>query len=192
MSDLQTLRRLERAERTLERLQTVERPMAGGTAFPSTPPTGFLFYRTDLGWLCYYDGTRWLTVHEYEAAFFAGDSIDFTANNASAMIVRNRTDYAPYVTRVALTSRVITTNDANNFWSIVFVGYNLSFGSFTTLVTYTTATDTVNAYTTHESALTVAPANNTHFSISITKAGAAANPGTLRLLPAIFYRLIVT
>lgn len=178
--------------RRVGQTEATEKNFAGGSQFPTGISAGFLFYRTDLGWLCYYDGTRWLTVHEYEAAFFAGDSIDFTANNASAMIVRNRTDYAPYVTRVALTSRVITTNDANNFWSIVFVGYNLSFGAFTTLVTYTTATDTVNAYTTHESALTVAPANNTHFSISITKAGAAANPGTLRLLPAIFYRLIVT
>ncbi len=48
------------------------RDLGSDTAFPvSADITGGLqasdrFFRTDLGWACYYDGARWLTVQEFQ------------------------------------------------------------------------------------------------------------------------------
>ena len=38
---------------------------ARGTSMPSSPATGDRFFRTDLGFECYYDGTRWLTTNVF-------------------------------------------------------------------------------------------------------------------------------
>jgi hypothetical protein len=38
---------------------------AGGTAFPASPATNELYFRTDLGQEFYYDGTRWLSTALY-------------------------------------------------------------------------------------------------------------------------------
>lgn len=39
--------------------------VSAGTSNPGSPSTNDLFYRTDLGRLIFYDGTRWLTVQQY-------------------------------------------------------------------------------------------------------------------------------
>jgi hypothetical protein len=181
--------------RDMDRVQVVERPLSGaGTAFPSSPATGARFFRTDLGLECYYDGTRWLTMHEYALGNFGGNTLntlaDFTASDSFAFLWRLRTQYAPYFTRVAVTTRVSTTNNATNFWTIGFDCYNISFGAGTTIYTFSTAADTVTAYTDHEGApSTPAPANNTHLALSIQK---TLTPGALRILFQAYYRLIIT
>jgi hypothetical protein len=38
----------------------------GGTAFPGSPANNDLYYRTDLDLLFFYDGTRWLSVQQFE------------------------------------------------------------------------------------------------------------------------------
>lgn len=48
--------------------------VSSGSSFPGSPATNSLFYRTDLGQIFYYDGTRWLsqTVFLLQFGFFQG------------------------------------------------------------------------------------------------------------------------
>ena len=170
-----------------------------GTAMPTAGHDGAAvqdgarFFRTDLGFACYYDGTRWLTMHEYSVVpFSAPAGLDFAANDGTALVARLRTDDAPLFTRIAMTTRVLTTNSAVSYWTVLLVGYSITFGSSTTIVNYDTSADTVNAYTSHEGApAVVQPADYTHIALSVTKAGATGTPGTLRVFPSCFYRLII-
>lgn len=183
--------------RDMDQVQVVERPFTGyGSSFPSSPATGRTFFRTDLGFECYYDGTRWLTVHEYSLALAGGNTLntllDFSASDSFAYVMRLRTDYAPYFTRCAITTRVSTTNNGTNNWTVGIDLYNLSFGAGTTIYTFSTGTtpDTAGIYTDHEgNASTPAPSNRTHLALSVQK---TLTPGVLRVLPTIYYRLIVT
>src|SRR3954469_18270944 len=117
MSDpnLSIQRQIQSLQFDVERIRKADTGLSAGTAFPSTPGTNLLFYRSDLGWLCYYDGTRWLTVHEYSAAF---PQTAFTATS-SFVIKPIRQDYAPYITRLSAQLIVLTTNSAINFWTIL-------------------------------------------------------------------------
>ena len=197
MSDpfLSMQRQIQGVQDQIERLRKADAGgLPSGTSFPGSPTTNYLFYRTDLGLVCYYDGTRWLTTTEYTAENFSGNTnstlFDFAASDSFSFLWRFRTQYAPYFTRVAVTTRVATTNNGTNFWTIGFDCYNLSFGAGTTIYTFTTAADTVNAYTDHEGApSTPNPSNNTHLALSVQK---TLTPGTLRVLFRAFYRLIIT
>lgn len=59
-------------------LERVGLPARGAT-FPTSPRLYDLFFRTDRGILYYYDGTRWLTVHEYVATIPRWTGIPATA-----------------------------------------------------------------------------------------------------------------
>lgn len=192
--DEATVRQLLQINQRLTDLERVEGGTASGTSFPSSWPNNVPFLRTDLGFLCYYDGTRWLTVHEYERFLFGGTSantlLDFTASDGFAFLMRLRLDYAPYFTRAAVTTRVSTTNNGSNYWTVSLDTYNLNFGAGTSIYQFNTSADTVNTYTDHEgNPSTPNPSNRHHLVLSVQKSG---SPGTLRCLPAIFYRLIVT
>lgn len=177
------------------------RDLGRGAAFPltATLPGGLAagdrFFRTDLGFLCYYDGTRWLTVHEDSLALFSGGTLntllDFSATDSFAFVMRLRTDYAPYFTRCAITTRVLTTNNGANNWLIGIDAYNTSFSAGTTIYSFSTGTtpDTAATYTDHEGAASVpTPAHRTHLVLSVQKSG---SPGVLRVFPTIFYRLVI-
>jgi hypothetical protein len=163
----------------------VTNPTAAGTAFPTSPAAGDVFFRTDLGWWCYWDGTRWLTAHEL--VYATATVID--TNNGNTNAVPARGDYAPYITRVALTRLVLTTNNGSNFWTIVVRGVNGSVGATTTLRTQSTAADAANAYTVNDAApATATPANRAGFDIAYTKSG---TPGSLIAQATIHTRLII-
>src|SRR5689334_21629200 len=79
-----------------------------GTAFPSSPAVNWRFFRTDLGFACYYDGAQWLSAHEY-----ALQSVPYTPTVPSAAFytvgepanlgyAAPRTDYSLYMTRWVL------------------------------------------------------------------------------------------
>jgi len=167
----------------------VERDLGRGTAFPSTDITlaaDDRFFRTDLGFLCYYDGTRWLTAHEY---VFALPFADYSASDSFANWVRFRTDYNLYATRVTMTTRVSTTNNGTNFWTIAIEGQNQAFSGGTTIYQPTTAADTAGTFTSHETTANVVLTSLAHFNLSVQK---TLTPGTLRISWAVYYRLIIT
>lgn len=189
MSDPVTLRRLTALEKTLGITKTREDPFSKGTAFPASGmPNGSLFFRTDLGWWCYFDGTRWLTCHEYESPHV----LESTAVNGTQAAIRaNGTAYAPYITRVVCVVRVNTTNNGSNFWTIAVRGLSDTQAATTTIHTFTTSGSAVNTFVRGEAnpPTNQTPANYSSFDIALSF-GAGA-PGSINVTTTIYYRLIV-
>lgn len=166
MSDM-IARQLRRTERRVAQTEVSERPIV---------------FRSGIA--AYNDGAQWLSAQEYSITLpFA----DYSASDSFANFVRVRTDFAIYVTRAALTTRVSTTNDASNYWTVAIDCYNLAFGAGTTVYSFTTAADGTS-YTSHESSPNTAPTNHTHVDLSVQKTLA---PGVLRVIWSLYYRLII-
>ena len=160
-----------------------------GTAFPASPATNDRFFRTDLGWLCYYDGTRWLTVHEYTHSTIL--PIGTSVSNAYLATFYQRGGYQPYFTRYAGRRYVQTTNDVSNYWTIAAVLYTQAYGGGTTLDTFSTSADGVLTTTTFDRTPNTAQTNASYglLAISFTKTG---SPGSAFCEMTMSYRLIVT
>lgn len=162
-----------------------------GAAFPANPFLYRPFFRTDLGWLCYWDGTRWLTTHEFPAQFAAQFAIGASSTLTSVEI---RADYSPFVTRATVSERVNTTNDGTNFWQISLRGINVAYGAATTIHTFSTGTmpDTAGTIYQKDSVPTgtQTPSNKARLDVAVTKNSA---PGTLDFYGmTAYYRMIVT
>lgn len=84
-----------------------------GTAFPSSPASGDLFFRTDLGEMCVHDGTRWL-----------GEIQTSTWNGVGGATVNGNSGYLTYLTRdiklvrAKVNTLTLTTNNGSNYWTI--------------------------------------------------------------------------
>src|SRR3954468_23326881 len=118
-----TQRQIQALQDGHERLRKADVGTASGTTFPTSPTTSFVFFRTDLGWACYYDGTRWLTTFTTPISLLPNRST-VAANTIWDTKVRN--DYAVYVEYIALASSVAATNNGTNFWTITIQGVNLA------------------------------------------------------------------
>lgn len=176
------------------------RDLGRGSAFPATDVPGGLqagdrFWRTDLGWACYYDGARWLTTHEYVAPLndyvFSVAAGAAYAGGVPQSIGRalTRTDYTLYITRFVLYATASVLQTAINNWRISFQS---NFGG-TTNAQYNTNGQAAGALV-----LTEIPVG------SITQNGAGSSetrvlvdvkngaPGTLIVEAAMYYRLIIT
>lgn len=183
---IEVIRKIEDLGRRLRRMEAAENGVASGGAFPTGIATGFLFFRTDLGWLCSYDGARWLTAHEVAHPITIWTTYTVNTNLDTVL----RTDVAPYVTRVAVVTYVATTNTGANYWSATLQGVNGNQTAGTTVLAFTTASDPVDTFTTHEAAAsTPNPSNRTYWRLALSKTGA---PGTLYINAVVYYRSIVT
>jgi hypothetical protein len=159
----------------------------GGTAFPGSPSAGDRFYRTDLNMMAEYDGTQWLSVHEYAGTW---DKAVTSAASSAPVVSRVRTDYEPYFTRVAISTYVEVTNNGTNYWTVSLRGANGSYGSTTTIYTFSTISDSADTVTDHEGDATTAdPTNNVFVDVLCAKTG---NPGDLTIYTTYYYRLILT
>lgn len=161
---------------------------SSGTAFPGAPATEDTFWRTDINLACFYDGTRWLTVNETAFTHDHG-AIQETADGQFAG--RDlRTDYAPYFTRVIVTTYVVTTNNGTKYWTLALVGSDATYSANTTIYTFNTSADAADTYVTHEAApSTPNPANRAHIMTTFVK---TSTPGNLLWWATLYYRLIVT
>jgi len=157
-----------------------------GTAFPANPQTGDLFFRTDLGFLCYYTGTAWLTVNEYS------NSPQFAtlSTNASTIGFPVRAVYTPHITRVEIATNIVAPNSASAYWTIVVRGGSLALASLTDFLTFDTSADAAGSYVDHSSAAPnpVEPTYHHTFLFSGTKTNL---PGNANVKCTIFYRLVV-
>lgn len=90
-----------------------------GTAFPGSWPQNVPFYREDLNWWCYYDGTRWLTCHEYEATieWFPAVAYPLSATNTPGLHMA-RSDRNYYITRGRMYANAAATINGSNYWTI--------------------------------------------------------------------------
>ena len=181
------LRRLSRLEAKTGKPRAEALISGAGTSFPSSPATDTLFYRTDLDWLCFYDGTRWLTVHE--ASVDCPVVLNIAANGQVGLIPV-RSDYELWITRIARWFEVITTNTGVNFWTVTLRSVNASYGGGSTVDTFNTGTTAVNTWVIQDGvpSATQNPVENNGFDINCAKTGA---PGNLNIGVTIFYRLIV-
>ena len=192
MSELDLQRQILQMRLYLERLRKADSGTPSGTAFPASPTTSFLFFRTDLGWACYYDGAQWLTLHEYHIPQIVTNYVQSAIGIAGAGETALRTDFAPYFTRYAIQTNAAATNNGTNFWTITFRTLNSARSAATTLHSFTTAGDTAGVVTARDGTpgTTQAPAN---FTIAQVVAQGTLAPGALTIYSAsLFYRLIVT
>lgn len=190
MSDPATLRLLAELSGKVAALEALERPRTNyGAANPTGWPTNVPFYRTDLGWWIFYDGTRWLTTQEFTAQIVLSTAA--VSATASAVVPAElRSAYAPYITRCVHTYRVATTNDGANFWTIDVRGANAAYSAATIIHTVTTAAAAASTYTQSDAApsATALPTNRARLDTLVTKSGA---PGNITLWTTVFYRLVI-
>lgn len=157
----------------------------GGTAFPGSPATGQIFYRTDLDLLCNYDGTRWLTVNRYEQSVWVYNQSSGT--NLSMMMPQA---YAIYYTRYNFSTYVDTTLDGSNYFSVAINSRTRTESGTTALLAATSlASDGADTWVNRAAALNTAPANYGMLDFTITKTG---SPGGLDIFAGITYRYIIT
>lgn len=99
-----------------------------GSSFPGSPATNDLFFRTDRGFLYFYDGTRWLTVEERMLTFSTRENV--TSDNYSYAAVPYKGVYDVYLTRF----EAATFRSAAGEWDVV-LQYRDSANVATTIIT---------------------------------------------------------
>ena len=170
-------------------ISTTNLGTARGTSFPVAPGTGDRYFRTDLGYECYYDGTRWLTVNEYITGQLREGAVDTTDTNL--LLLQNSKHV--YVTTISVVTYTATTNDASNYYTMDFYlvpiwGYYAAMS--TLLHTFDTKTDGTANWAEHTGCNTAhLGASDYHIMAKITKTG---SPGTLNYVFVAAYRLIIT
>ncbi len=157
-----------------------------GSAMPGTKATGDQFFRTDLGMWVYWDGTRWLTCHEYSIPL---PMVTNQPANGSGSYVPLRSDYAPYFTKCSLITYVGGTNNGSNFWYVEAQGLNLTQVSGTDAYIIGTSSDAVNTWVRHEGVSNAILTYKDLLRLTFSKSGA---PGNLNASGNAFYRLIIT
>lgn len=179
-------RDLVRLQRRVMKQAAANTTEASGTTFPSSPPTNMRFYRLDLGWWCFYDGTRWLTCHELGVQ----RGVTGLTVATSVPISDIRQDYAPYITRCTTGYIVATTNSVANFWTIAIRGVNTAYNAASSVHQFTTsAAGLVWAQNDAAPSVSATPANRARIDVDLAVTGA---PGSLSIYVAVYYRLIVT
>lgn len=170
---------------------SLERDRAKGTTFPSGPQTYDRFLRTDRGIEYFYDGTRWLSLQEYD--FGAGQQVSAGATGITASpstVVRwaVRSDYELWLTRWVVHSRVLTTNNGSNNWTVALT-YQVANATATTITSFGTSADTAGNLTNHDQAINAA-LNTSAEGVSTTVTINAGAPGGIFAPSQLLYRLI--
>jgi hypothetical protein len=161
-----------------------------GTAFPSGPASGDQFTRTDLNIDFFYDGTRWLSKTLYREEFAAGPSqVSPLSNGQTAgRWAPWHTNFSIWLDTLYSTTYVVTTNNGSNYHTVNLLKYTAANVS-TTIVSFTTAADTVANWTTRATAIGAVFDPTAHKEMQIANA-TTGTPGNLYVAAHIAYRLI--
>lgn len=170
---------------------TIVTPAALGTQqgsdFPASPVTNQQFFRTDLGFDCYWDGTRWLTKQRYRAAEMNRDA---QANAEERNILLKDTNWDIYMTQVSVNTYVDTTNNTSDYWTVEVQGHNLARSAESVFYSVNTAADSANTWTDHSGTATDAsPTNQVEIIYDVSSNG---TPGALNCRVQVYYRYIIT
>lgn len=158
-----------------------------GAAFPASPSSGDPFFRDDLGFWCYYDGTRWLSQE-----FSIGDIQVALSATASRWYRLPVGSYGLFIPNRAIvcSSYVATTNDGSNYWTISITATNTTFGDDTVLHAFNTSGDSANTWTAHDDVPdSQTPSSANGIEVVITK---SSSPGNINLSFGLAYRMIIT
>jgi hypothetical protein len=170
-----------------------------GTSNPGSPATNDLFYRTDLGLIIKYDGTRWLCICPHReplagpfdgAATAAQNGWPLPAAAAPKVLSRSslwNNDFQIWIEKLYGETYVSATNSGSHYWTLTLTGgvTGTTYGSFNT------SADSADTHTGHEAAINAA-AGSSERSLIVT-ASKTGTPGDLYgSVPGYSYRLIVT
>lgn len=165
--------------------------VSSGTSNPGgSPSTGQLFFRIDLGWMIFYDGTRWLTCQEFSSGNSMSLNSGTTTSGAILLRMPVETTYQMYLTRYIASTFVQTTNSGVSYWTLGLDRYDQT-NTLTSISTaITTQSDTINNWYRKTTSINAAlDASARELVVSGSKTGA---PGALFFATTLFYRLIVT
>lgn len=173
----------------LARASDITSGVPEGTAFPGSPTADDLFYRTDRNLIYFYDGTRWLTIHEYDMGVGHVSAAGAFAATATAGRHPVRQDFGIYLTRWAVVSFVSTTNNGTNFWTVELQRRDTS-NTGTAIDSFSTGTgpDAADTWVNHDQVIdAVLDSSARELQVVWTK---TLNPGTILAPGTILYRLI--
>jgi hypothetical protein len=159
-----------------------------GTSFPGSKATGDRYWRTDLGLLFYWDGTRWVTVNEYSTSGVTETLAPTATNTLTRMAAL--TDFDIYATVWDVSTFVVTTNNGTSFWTIEAVKTSTA-NADTNMTTGNTSADAANTWTRHKLTVNTAivSAANPTIGLHATKTSA---PGQLFYSATLRFRIIGT
>jgi hypothetical protein len=100
--------------------------ISSGTSFPGSPSNNDLFYRTDRDLLYFYDGTRWLTVAEYDLGVGWVDTAAALSGTNTLARWPVRQDYGMYLTRWNVVTFMTNGTPASNNMTVVLARVNSS------------------------------------------------------------------
>lgn len=124
--------------------------ISSGTSFPGSPSNNDLFYRTDRDLLYFYDGTRWLTVQQFETGPGWVEAAAPLAATATLARWPVRADYGTYLERWNIKTFQTNGTPASNNMSVVLARVT-SANAATTLTSFTTNADSANTWVAHDS-----------------------------------------
>ena len=157
-----------------------------GSSFPTPSFTGQLFYRSDLEYWCFWNGSYWLTVDEYVADLILSYYSSSTWVPGQAI----KSDYNIFVTKININYMVGATNNASNYWDIVTRSINTPLTSSTWLGYLSTASSSHSTYYNDLAIRNIIPAVAPGWiDFSFTKVG---SPGTLTAGVSCYYRFRIT
>lgn len=160
-----------------------------GTSFPGSPTADDLFYRTDRNLIYFYDGTRWLTVNEYDLGIgLAVTAGDITATG-SAVRYPVRQDFGMYLVRWPVVTDVVTTNDGSKFWTVE-LSRRATDNTANNIASFSTGTtpDAPSTWVNHDQAINaVLNSSARQIQVVCTKTSTAGN---LLVAGSLIYRLI--
>lgn len=160
-----------------------------GAAFPGSPLTNELFYRTDRNILYFYDGTRWLSEELFTEQFmmnFVGGLFTGAGSTRIQIAPVWANTYDVWLVDWRFTTYVATTNNGSNNWTIALSKTDGT--STTNIVTPTTSADAADNYVTHVSTIgALLGTANDMLALDVTKNSA---PGGLYVSAMVTYRLV--
>lgn len=158
-----------------------------GTDIPSGLRVGDRYFRTDLLLECVYDGTRWITAHNWTVPILIPNRSPISVN--TTWVTRIRNDFDLYVERVDCSTVVQTTNNGSNFWTMVFQGINPTITGSANVWVPTTASDTVGVETDHSGISNQVPSVvPAYVGLNLQKTGA---PGNIIVTATFTVRMII-
>lgn len=161
-----------------------------GTTFPISPALNAKFYRTDLNYLCYYDGTRWLTTQLFISEI-SGQTGIYPVTTSPVNITYSVIPqiYQLYIVDFNSSFYVSNPNTGTAYWTAELFQIDSS-NSPTSVTSFNTSLGTFNSWTVANINLnTPLLTSSVVFRLTITKTG---SPGSCYPIARISYRLIIT
>jgi hypothetical protein len=162
-----------------------------GTSFPGSPTADDLFYRTDQNRLFFYDGTRWLTLQEFDLGIgFVDVAASLSASGGTGRWPV-RQELGMYLTTWHIATFINGTSSGSAFWTLELQRRDAANAS-NAVASFSTGTgpDTGSNWVNHDQAINaVLDASTLELQVQATK---TSTPGNLICPQSIGYRLIGT